>query len=206
MVTLCYEVTDLTMSNGEHTALKALSLSSEYLLDIYKHVAKKQLFSSNSSDRRNIPLDLPGYKLLYLLIRPAYYSSHQLGFWIPKFYLHTIFQMTCFTSIRIIFFLVPSFHIVWSGAIASLVTFFHSFHSFSVQSHPWSLLSFRGIPNMAPTWHFLLPYHLPTFTKMGYYCPLIISFSQHLMGCQKARLCFPEACYRVGRQAYVIKS
>lgn len=106
---------------------------------------RKQLFSPNSSDRRNIPLDSPGYKLLYLLILPAYHSSHLLGFWIPKFYLHTIFQTTCFTSIRIIFFLVPSFHIIWSGAIASLPTFFRSCHSFSSPE-----------PSLVPT---VLPWH-----------------------------------------------
>ena len=54
---------------------RSLSLFSETLAVIYKHLARKGALFSKFNDRRNIQLDSPGYKLLYFSFFPLWFIT-----------------------------------------------------------------------------------------------------------------------------------
>lgn len=131
---------------------------------MYKHVAKKMALFPNVMTEETSDQT-------FQAINCFIFQPFLRDFWIPKFYLHEVFQMTCFTSKRIVFSLVPaSFPLVWSKATASSL----GSHSHSCNCPEPSTIPAppRPIPPTPvfwtlptwPTWQPFPPHHWLTFT------------------------------------------
>lgn len=119
-------------------------------------------------------------------IFPAHHSSHQLGFRMPQFELHSTFHMTCFTAFLMVFFLVPALTLlcrVWR---------------YSLPTHP--SLPFPWFPHpVLPSYSQHSPCNMTSFpitcltlaSQIGpTCCSLLVHSLNTCWGAPKARLCF----------------